>query len=290
MKPLVWCTLLALSLAPTGRAQEGQKPASEVKDSEAGRSFEVPYRLTETKHVLIRAKINGKGPYNFILDTGAPALFVGTAVCKKLGVEADQQSWGTFDTFEIEGGVKLEKFRGRVEDPFQLEGMNGLGLAGAQLHGILGYTVLARYRIELDFTKDKMVWTRLKFDPPAPIGLGGKGGAPGGLDAVGGIMKVMGSLMGMNKPLPPRPRGFLGLELDDGDGQVKVRHAAEQGPAAAAGVRAGDRITHFAGKEVSSQADVLSLAAKVVVGQEVEIRVTRNGVPHTFAIKAGEGF
>ena len=30
--------------------------------------------MTTFQHVLVRAKINGKGPFNFILDTGAPAL------------------------------------------------------------------------------------------------------------------------------------------------------------------------------------------------------------------------
>ena len=51
----VWC------LAPWARADD--------------KSFEVPYRLTAVKHIVVRAKINGKGPFNFILDTGAPALF-----------------------------------------------------------------------------------------------------------------------------------------------------------------------------------------------------------------------
>src|SRR5579872_5891192 len=119
---ILWsCAALALSLLPAagGRARAADKAAP--------RSFEVPYRLTVPKHVLVRAKINGKGPFNFILDTGAPALFVATPVCKMLGVEADRNGWGTFDRFEIEGGVVLTKLRGRVETPFQLEGMNGMG-------------------------------------------------------------------------------------------------------------------------------------------------------------------
>ena len=46
------------------------------------------------KHILVRAKINGKGPFNFILDTGAPALFVSTKVCDKIGVKSDKKGWG----------------------------------------------------------------------------------------------------------------------------------------------------------------------------------------------------
>src|SRR5438067_12871518 len=128
MSRYVWlaCVLLLVPLS-LHAADEPAKAKAET--------YQVPFRLTDTKHVLIRAKINGKGPFNFILDTGAPALFVSTAAAKKLGVTPDARGWGTFDRFEIEGGVVLTKARGRIEDPFQLEGMNGRGLAGAELHG-----------------------------------------------------------------------------------------------------------------------------------------------------------
>src|SRR5438552_8555966 len=122
--PALCLTLGAICFAPAAGAFEVRTPPAKV--------IQVPYRLTDTKHVLVRAKINGKGPYNFIIDTGAPTLFVSTAVARKVGIRADQNSWGTMDRFEIEGGVIFKKCRGRIEDPFQLEGMNGLGLAGAE--------------------------------------------------------------------------------------------------------------------------------------------------------------
>src|SRR5947209_18244540 len=87
MKAFWLCACLSLlCLAPSPRAEPPKK--EEVKKTE-GKTFQVPYKLTEVKHVLIRAKINGKGPFNFILDTGAPALFVSTALAKKLRVEPD---------------------------------------------------------------------------------------------------------------------------------------------------------------------------------------------------------
>src|SRR5947208_5859831 len=172
MKKLIVALTMLVAVLPAWADDTGKK---------APRTYHVPYRLTNTNHVLLRAKINGKGPYNFILDTGAPALFVATGVAGKLGVKADRENWGKFERFEIEGGVVLKDFKGRIENPFQLEGMNGLGLAGAELHGIMGYTLLARYRLEFDFTKHKMSWTPLDFQPPQPIVLG-PGAAPGGLD------------------------------------------------------------------------------------------------------------
>src|ERR1700682_5704428 len=105
----------------------------DVDNKPEPKKYEVPYRLTATQHVLVRAKINGKGPFNFILDTGAPALFVSTAIGKKLGLTADKSGWTTLDRFTLEGGAVVPKAKARIEDPFQLEGMNGLGLAGAHL-------------------------------------------------------------------------------------------------------------------------------------------------------------
>jgi len=51
-----------LCLAPLLLAEEAKKPKT------LG-TYQIPYRLSETKHVIVRAKINGKGPYNFIVDT-----------------------------------------------------------------------------------------------------------------------------------------------------------------------------------------------------------------------------
>jgi serine protease Do len=254
------------------------------------KTYQVPYRLTDTQHVLVRAKINGKGPYNFIIDTGAPALFVSTDVCKKIGVKPEKDDWGAFDRFEIEGGVVEEKARGRIEDPFQLKGMNGLGLAGAELHGIIGYTVLAKYRIEFDFTRDKMAWTKLDFQPPAPVGLGGGTGGQGGLAAIGNMMGALGGLMGKRARPETILRGFLGMELAETDDGVQVSSVLVGGPADLAGVKAGDALKSFRGKGAAKVADVLREGRKVRKGDAVELAVTRGGKTRTFTVTAGEGF
>jgi hypothetical protein len=272
---------VALCLAYPAQAADVARPP--VK------TFEVPYRLTDTKHVLVRAKLNGKGPYNFLLDTGAPALFVSTAVSRKVGVEPDAQGWGTFERFEIEGGVVVPGARGRIEDPFQLEGMNGLGLAGAELHGIIGYTVLARYRVEFDFTRPKLVWTLLDFSPPAPIGLDGKA-TGGGLDAIGSVMKLLGTMLGKKAEPTLMPRGFLGVELADAADGVAVKTVLEGSPAASAGLKAGDRVTHFQGKSITAGADVSRLAIQLTAGTIVSLTVQRGTDTHTIRLKAGEGF
>src|SRR5438270_14030573 len=91
--------LLALWFSSPTLADDGKQAKRDV--------FQVPYRLTATQHVLVRAKINGKGPYNFILDTGAPALFVSTAVGKKLDLTADKNGWTSLDRCGLEGGAAV---------------------------------------------------------------------------------------------------------------------------------------------------------------------------------------
>ncbi len=281
----VWCGAAAavLCLAPAGRADEPARAGP--------KSFQVPYRLTVPKHILVRAKINGKGPYNFILDTGAPALFVATDLCGKLGVKADKNSWGVFDRFEIEGGVVLTKVKGRVETPFQLEGMNGMGLAGAELHGIIGYNVLARYRMEIDFTRDKMTWTELDFEPKAPLGLGAKTGGAGGLEIVGSLMKLLGSFMGKKPDVATVPRGFLGITLKGSeDDDPVVASVLPDGPAAKAGVKAGDLIAKVQGRTVSGHDGLRNLVNNIKAGDTVQLTVKRDGETKEIRVKAGEGF
>ena len=127
---------------------------------DADKGVEVPYRLTRTQHILVRTKINGKGPFHFIVDTGCPILLISEEAAKKAGL-TDKKGRATIDRFELEGGLVQEKVAARVETPFQIEGMNNMGLPGIELHGLMGYTVLAKYRIEMDLSRDRMRWTPL---------------------------------------------------------------------------------------------------------------------------------
>ena len=287
MRFSLWVAGLGLlALAPAAPAGEAKKdgPAAPPKQ------YQVPYRLTVPKHILIRAKINKKGPFNFILDTGAPALFVSTKVCRGLGIEPDRKGWGTFDRFEIEGGVVIEKAKGRVDDPFQLEGMNGLGLAGVELHGIIGYNILAKFRMEIDFTRDKMTWTELAWEPRAPMGLGGRGGQ-GGLEVFGTIMKLLGGFLGRKATPDVVPRGFLGADVADDDGVAVVKSVFRNGPADEGGLKAGDRILEFQGRSVYGLDGLQRFAQRVAAGEKIVLLVQRgeDKAKVEITIKAGEG-
>lgn len=186
--------------------------AADPKPAELATKFEVPYKLTDTKHVLVRAKINGKGPFNMILDTGAPAVFITKPVAKKAGVELDEKGWGVFKNFAVEGGLNVDKVKARVEDLVQIDGMNSMGLAGVELHGVIGYNVLAKFRIDYDFTVDKLAFQSLPgFEPPAPEKIDAKGGDD--IQSMGPLIKMLAALSGMKPNFETAPRGFVGIEF-----------------------------------------------------------------------------
>jgi hypothetical protein len=275
-----WLVLAAFLLAPAVALSQESKKETTAKPTA------VPFRLTDTHHTLVRVKINGKGPFNFIVDTGCPVMLISEPVGKKLGLG---KGWATLDTLTMEGGLELTKVKARIETPFQIEGMNGMGLAGAELHGLMGYTVLAKYKMDFDYNKLKMNWTPLKSEPLEPQPLKGGKSAAGGLDAMVSIMRVLSFLVGIGPAPPPEPRGFFGFELAEMDKQVMVAKVLANSPAAAAGLQAGDRILEADGKEINTVAGVLKTAEKMTAGRTLRLTIERDKKKQELNITAGDG-
>jgi serine protease DegQ len=269
---------LCLGLAPTAGAADPKPPTK----------FEIPYRLTDTKHVLVRAKLNGKGPFNLILDTGAPAVFITKPVAKKAGVEIDEKGWGSFGAFEIEGGVKVEKVKARVEDLVQIDGMNSMGLAGVELHGVIGYNVLAKFRIEYDFTADKLVFDSLEgFDPPAPEKIDRKGGDD--IQSMGPLIKMLAALSGIKPNFDVVPRGFVGIEVEEVKGAVVVKKVLAGSPADKAGLKVGDTIEAVKATNIEKGKDLAAALAKVGVGTKLRFTVKRGDKSEELTVELGKG-
>ncbi len=282
---------LGLALAGFGLAMDAGRP-----DPEVGKSYRVPYRMTETNHFLVRVRIDGKGPFNFLVDTGAPALFVGTEAARKIGLAADPDVFFTpIGKLEFEGGASLTGMRARVEDPFQLVGMNALGLPGAAIDGILGFTALARFKIELDPSDDRMTWTRLDFEPKDPSipKAAAKAQASGemrAMNALGPIAKLAAALVGKQPEEVLNSQGFLGLALIEGAGKLRVSAVLADSPASAGGVRAGDTIVRIDNREVATIQGAHEAIAGVRPGDRVKVSILSDGQIEELTLTAGEGF
>jgi serine protease DegQ len=255
-------------------------------DVAAAKVIKVPYVLTETKHVMVRVKINGKGPFNLILDTGAPAMFITTKVAKDVGLK-NTKGWSDLETLVLEGGIKVEGARCRAEDLFQLDGMNSLGIAGFELHGVIGYEILARYRITYDFTKDKIEWLTLDFKPEKLQAVGG--GGQGSLEMIGPFIKMFSGLMGIEPNFKFVGRGFAGVVLKDEAQGVVIANVLVDSPAEKAGLRPGDRIVTGKAKAITKAADLNAITAKLKVGDKLTFEIDRDGDKKTITVELGKG-
>ena len=96
------CSAAALAFT----AQQRAEPPDAAADPQIGRSFQIPYRLTDTNHFLVRVRLNGKGPFNFLVDSGAPSLYIATETASKIGLKPDPaEFWTPVDRLEFEGGA-----------------------------------------------------------------------------------------------------------------------------------------------------------------------------------------
>lgn len=297
--------VLTLTAALAFESQGGAGPPAQAGDSQIGRSFQIPYRLTDTNHFLVRVRINGKGPFNFLVDSGAPSLYIATETAKKVGLKPDQaEFWTRVDRLDLEGGAHLKGVKARVEDPFQLVGMNALGLPGASIDGILGFTILARFRLEIDLTQDRMTWTRLAHeprDPPVPKRRPGeKGGEPLGIQAMntlGSFAKGLAFFLGKQPEEEQRPHGFLGLEwierVEAGRSQVNVSRVLPGSPAANGGLQSGDRILKINRRVIEGKKGARAALSESQPGDIVAMVIRRGtGVDShelELTLTAGEG-
>lgn len=248
-----WLMLIVLLASPgLVRADEPKKVEAKKDILKLGKPELVPYRLTDTHHTLVRVKINGKGPFNFVVDTGCPVFLIAEPVGEKIGLQT-KSGWVTLDKLELEGGLELSKVKARVETPFQIEGMNAMGLPGVELHGLMGYTVLAKYKMEFDFTKKSMIWT--------PVA---------------------------KEPLQPIVRGVFGFEMEEKNKQVRIAKVIPDMPAAKAGLKKGDRIVSIDKKEVNSISEVQETTGKITSGTTATFAIERGDKKQEYKITAGD--
>lgn len=276
--------LVLVALAPDGGT---------AKDRGVGGKYEVPYRLTQTNHYLVRVRINGKGPFNFLVDTGAPALYVGTEVAKKIGLEPSKTSfWTDVERVDIEGGATLLHQKARVEDPFQLTSMNALGLPGASIDGILGFTVLACFRMEFDPTRDRMVWTRLDYEPKMPPARSGDRAPPEieAMNLLAPLAKMLAMFTGKQPEEQLHARGFIGITLAERDGMLRVEGVLEKSPAAEGGIKVGDILVTINSRDVRTMKEAIAAVERLQPDDRLAVSVRRGPGAVDLKLRVGQGF
>jgi hypothetical protein len=261
MQRLALITGLLLAIAAPTRADEpSAKPVT------------VPFELLKTKHMAVRIKVNGKGPYRVIFDTGAPVMLLNNKIAKESGVlpknfkPSGFQLFGTAGQFPIKtlelGDLKAEDVPAVVMDhPALEEAAKVLG----PLDGIVGFPFFARYSMTLDYQAKQLTFVPSGFKPP---------------DTVQSLLTLV--LAGGNQPaaktvLAPAAQWGCVVHKDAGDADagVSVKAVLPGSAAAAAGFQAGDRLLTLDDRWTDSVADCYAAAGHVQPGTTVKVVIRR---------------
>ncbi len=247
----------------------------------------IPFELLKSRHMAIQVKINDKGPYRLIFDTGAPTNLVNNKVAKEAGLleKGDKTAplFGasmnakTIKKLEI-GGLKLEGMTTMVMDH---PTVSAIAEAVGPVEGIVGFPFFARYKMTIDYEKKEMTLTP-------------NGYIPG--DAMAGMMeKLMGGASGKKaEPNVLAPAAVWGFDVydrkkDDENPGVTVNSVLAKSPAALGGLKNGDRLLTLDGRWTDTVSDTFLAASLAKPGKAVALVVKRDGKELKLTVTPGKG-
>jgi predicted aspartyl protease len=125
---------------------------------------EVPMRLASLAKPLLLVDVhaNGRGPFQFAIDTGTSTTAIAPELAQKLGLEGSpvgplttggaqvNVTAGTLKSFQV-GGARIDDLVVVVADFFSMLSQ----AVGARLDGIVGYNFLRNFRVVIDYPGGK---------------------------------------------------------------------------------------------------------------------------------------
>lgn len=140
-------------------------------------SAKVKFRLAGGAQplILLPVEVNGEGPFEFILDTGAGTSLLSSELGQKLGIKIigsrEGQSAGGAVSVSLARVSSLAVASAKLDDvDVGLVDLSHIGKTiGAKIDGDLGYNFLKHFRITLDYRKNE-----IRFDNPKRFELAGQ--------------------------------------------------------------------------------------------------------------------
>lgn len=256
---------LAICAAPASADSLGNKPIT------------VKFELVPSGHFIVPVKLNGKGPYNLIFDTGAPSTLISPRIAKDSGVSKNVKDKPPIALFGMMGSVSVDDFQ--VGD-VKASGVSAMILdhptvklfskeyekTHGPVEGIVGFPFFAQFKMTVDYSTKEMTFT------PSGYKTG---------DTTQDLMKSMMETMGgKGGPKVAAPAGLWGIELakakgDDAEG-VDVKVVRDGSAAFAAGLKVGDRILTIDGRWTDSIGDAYTAASYAPPGKPTKVVVRRD--------------
>ncbi len=263
---------LLLALVPPARAETPPQPIT------------VPFELLRTGHMTVMVKVNGKGPFRLIFDTGAPITLLNNKVARQAGLLSALPSSPLASLLggavqaqvrELQvGEQKASKVDAVVMDHPTVE---AISRALGPIEGIVGFPFFARFRMTLDYQAKTLTFVPNGYKPP---------------DVMRGLMVAL--MSGSDEgPRVVAPAGLWGIvahktEGDDEAG-VTIQEVLSGSAAASAGLKSGDRLLTLDDRWTDTLTDLYAAASHVKPGMAAPVRVRRDGKEIVLHVKPAAG-
>lgn len=237
----------------------------------------VPFQLLKTGHMTVMVKVNGKGPYKLIFDTGAPITLLNNKVARDAGLLKGMRkplfsffgSMGDVKVKELDvGGQKAANVTAIVMDHPTVE---AISKAFGPIDGIVGFPFFARFKTTLDYQAKTMTFVPSGFKPPDVL------------------QSMQAALLSGGGEQVLSSGGQWGLSVSKKSGDeaagVRVSKVIPGSPAAEAGLKVGDRLLTVDGRWTDTLTDTYLAAGHVKPGTTVPLVVKRDGKEMTLKIK-----
>ncbi len=235
------------------------------------KKFVIPFELIKTQHMVVSVKVNGKGPYRLVFDTGAPDSLVSNKIAKEAGLVGKGGGLSLFGSRgqakmkELElGDLKADDVSAMILDHPTVQ---AIGKFVGPIEGIIGFTFYSRYKMSIDYEKKQITLEPGEYVP-------------------GDVMQMLMAKMMAPKSVRDAPRilapaGLVGIrvEKDKGDeaAGVNVKDVLPDSPAFAAGFKTGDRLLTLDGRWTDTVNDTYLAAGHIRLGMPVTAQVLREG-------------
>jgi hypothetical protein len=247
----------------------------------------VPFEMLQSNHILIQIKVNGKGPYPVIFDTGAPVILLNNKIAKAAGLFGKSAQAPLFTLFgsrgqvrvkELEiGDLKVNNVPAIVMDHPTVEVISKML---RPIEGIVGFPFFARYTMTIDYKAKELTFVPNGFDPP---------------DIMEALTMAIATLAEDNpKPKVLAPAAQWGLRLskddDDQEAGTTIQEVRPGSAAEKAGLRPGDRLLTLDGRWTDSVSDAYQAAGHVKPGTTARVTIRRGSKEMELTVTPRAGF
>lgn len=243
---------------------------------EAKKAIKVPIEILKSKHLAVQIKVNDKGPFRVILDTGAPVTIVSNRLAEEAGLLTEKTKKSGLGFFGARLPMKVKKLQvgDAVVENSELMIMDHplvefAGKVLGRLDGIVGFPFISQFAATIDYQSEQLTLEPTSYK---------SGGSYFEMMMSLGLGMMFEDAKPVKKILAPQTLwGFVPSNPNDKKNGIVIDSVMPGTPAAAGGMQSGDRLLVLDGTWTDTVEDCYRAAANVEIGQKVIAKIERNG-------------